>query len=90
MRTINLDGRQMDSRRQLHQHLREAFGFPDYYGNNLDALSDILSEQGEVLVRMRYSQAMLNSLGDYGQQVIAILQNHSRERCDFRFVMTDT
>ena len=32
------------TKRELHSTLAQAFQFPDYYGNNLDALYDVLSE----------------------------------------------
>ena len=30
----------------LHERLRSSLDLPDYYGNNLDALFDILTEEG--------------------------------------------
>jgi len=32
------------SKTSLHEYLREALGFPDYYGSNLSALADCLAE----------------------------------------------
>lgn len=87
MRRVELDGRDMDSRAKLHRVLKEAFAFPDHYGNNLDALSDCLFETGDVQVVLRYPEAMINSLGRYGQQVLAILEAQARARSDFRFRM---
>lgn len=85
MREIQLDGRAMDTRAALHRHLREALDLPEYYGNNLDALSDCLGEMRDVEVLLRYSQAMLNNLGAYGQRVIDVFCDQARERADFRF-----
>ena len=39
-----LDGKKMVSREETHVYLKETFGFPDYYGKNLDALHDCLTE----------------------------------------------
>ena len=34
-------------RKELHRCLAETLPLPNYYGNNLDALYDVLTEQGE-------------------------------------------
>ena len=39
-----LDARKLDQRETAHAYLKKVFSFPDYYGNNLDALYDCLSE----------------------------------------------
>ncbi|MBO4831908.1 MAG: barstar family protein [Oscillospiraceae bacterium] len=52
MRTIVLDCRLLggdtaEERRATHERLAEAFGFPSYYGFNLDALYDCLTDPCE-------------------------------------------
>lgn len=42
-----IDLRNVDTREDLHALLKQALALPDYYGGNLDALYDILSEGGE-------------------------------------------
>ena len=42
MKTVFLTGDNL-----THDALAEAFGFPEYYGHNLDALHDCLCEIGE-------------------------------------------
>lgn len=42
MKTVFLTGDNL-----THDALAEAFGFPEYYGRNLDALHDCLCEIGE-------------------------------------------
>lgn len=43
-----LDASRMASRRTAHQYLQEQLGFPEYYGKNLDALYDLLTELEDV------------------------------------------
>ena len=44
MRTITLDVERMTSVPALHKYLRSALALPVYYGANLDALYDCLTE----------------------------------------------
>lgn len=43
MKQIHLHCEDIRSPRQLHERLRDALGFPDWYGCNLDALHDCLT-----------------------------------------------
>ena len=42
---IDLDG--VTDKEELHERIKEILPCPDYYGNNLDGLYDILTEQDE-------------------------------------------
>ena len=44
MREIILDCSGIHDARQLHEALKEALQFPEWYGHNLDALMDCLTE----------------------------------------------
>ena len=44
MRTIKLDLNKMTSLPALHNYLHKALELPEYYGMNLDALHDCLTE----------------------------------------------
>ena len=41
---VILDARKLGNRDTAHAYLKKVFSFPDYYGNNLDALHDCLTE----------------------------------------------
>lgn len=47
MREIILDGKFMTDKKSTHKYLAEKLDFPDYYGNNLDALYDCLNSISE-------------------------------------------
>lgn len=44
MKKIMLDFSEAENREQMHTLLEEAFGFPAWYGRNLDALYDCLTD----------------------------------------------
>ena len=70
-----LDGKKMVSREETHAYLKETFGFPDYYGNNLDALHDCLTEMGEMEVEIENTAEMLAALGRYGEILLQVLED---------------
>ena len=47
---VQLDTYCMKDREKAHVYLREKMQFPDYYGGNLDALYDCLTELDETKV----------------------------------------
>lgn len=79
MERIILDGEQMLSRREAHDHLTERLQFPDYYGRNLDGLYDLLSERTEPaqLVVLR-REMILSQLGEYGEALCRTLEDAAR------------
>lgn len=49
VREARIIGARCTSQETLHAFLKRKLGFPDYYGKNLNALADCLSEAGEPL-----------------------------------------
>lgn len=80
MREINLDGCAMTSRVALHAHLKETLCFPDHYGNNLDALSDCLSEIAvPTHITLSRAAAIQEALGSYGDVFLCVLREAVEE-----------
>ena len=47
MKVFTIDCAGIHAPRDLHQAIAREMGFPDWYGNNLDALHDVLTAIGE-------------------------------------------
>ena len=47
MKTVRLNFSKCCNREEIHEYLKNIFAFPDYYGRNLDALFDLLSDISE-------------------------------------------
>ena len=45
MQTVTLRGAEIEDKAALHAAIARQLGFPDWYGANLDALHDLLSER---------------------------------------------
>ena len=73
MKEIVLDGKLMRSRESAHAYIKAALAFPAYYGGNLDALYDLLSERRrqELTVTLINGDMLREALGEYGEEIIA-------------------
>lgn len=89
MRRVLLNGERMRTREEMHSHLAQRLGLPAYYGKNLDALSDSLSELSGVHITLRRRGAMLAGLQEYGFQLMAVLAAATRDNPGLRFRATD-
>ena len=68
---IILDAAMLRERLPAHDYLKEALALPDYYGKNLDALYDCLTELGETEIQF----VNLDAAGDsYFSRVLSVFQ----------------
>ena len=50
MKQVTLDGNILADAAQVHDYLKERLEFPEYYGSNMDALYDCLTDLNDVEV----------------------------------------
>ena len=80
MKTAIIWGQEIRTREELHKTLSQQLGFPDYYGNNLDALFDILTMTAEPISIQIYAPERLEAnLGRYYSLFLAVLQDAGEE-----------
>ncbi len=86
-----LDGKSIGSREALHQALAAGLQLPDWYGGNLDALYDCLSEPGtEAELIIRSGPALEATLGGYAAAFRQVLADCAVENPQFSAVWEDT
>ncbi|MCR4787362.1 MAG: barstar family protein [Lachnospiraceae bacterium] len=61
----------MSDRKAAHAYIAETLGFPDYYGNNLDALFDCLTDMKACDIKFMNSEG-LDQLGEYAMALRAV------------------
>ena len=76
MRVI-LDCEKLSCRRSAHEYLQDALDLPAYYGKNLDALFDCLTELCDCTIVLRSRDELIRS-GGYGARVLRVLEDAAR------------
>lgn len=56
MKIVVLDAKMLGEKKQAHAYLKEVFGFPAYYGKNLDALHDCLTDIFDLKIAIRNAE----------------------------------
>ena len=69
------------TREDLHRVFREALSFPEWYGNNLDALRDCLTELSGKVRLLDWETAEAR-LGDYGRKAKKAIASAALENTD--------
>lgn len=82
---IELNGKNMRTKKETHKYLKEQLNGPEYYGENLDALWDILSSHSKPInINIRNKDELIKNLGDYGYSIISVFQDAEKENINIR------
>ena len=84
MQNYILHGERMTSRESAHAEIAGVLGFPPHYGNNLDALWDMISAM-DAQVILRNPAPMLNALGVYGCRLLQTFFEATKRHAGFSF-----
>ena len=78
--TVILDGGRMTDRETLWDYLKQMLPVHDYFGRNLDALYDELTEYRKPLtIKLVGREQLENHLGRYGEMLIDTLLDAAKE-----------
>ena len=83
MKKVILDGEQLCNRENAHTYLQEMLGFPEYYGKNLDALYDCLTELQDLYIVIKRPEEE----NDYFKRVLRVFKGAEIEGESFTVVI---
>ncbi len=84
MKVVLLDGNRIKNSDDLHAAFAEALDLPDYYGRNLDALYDVLTETTEEIgVILVNNEKLADALGARWTGLLRLLVDVRRLRRGF-------
>ena len=67
---VILDVHKLENAENAHEYLKGALNFPEYYGNNLDALYDCLNELTDVDIVFSNSE----NAGEYFKKILRVFK----------------
>lgn len=77
---IILEGSAMTDRAAAHSHLAQRLELPTYYGRNLDALYDVLTDIGtETEIILNDPGVVVELMGKYGEALLSTMQEAAEE-----------
>ena len=80
----------METRDHAHEHLLRRLKLPQWYGQNLDALSDCLGEIGQpTTILFRNTQPLCEALGEYGARMIGVFTRAAQENNRIHLILRE-
>lgn len=80
---IRLNARNLLTKTDAHPYLKEMLSFPDYYGNNLDALFDCLTDLGPTRVCIENVKIG----GSYLEKILRVFKDAQKANPDLELVI---
>lgn len=85
MQSLVLTAEVCSTKELLHQHIADELHFPAWYGGNLDALHDCLTDLREdVSIRIPNADELEAVLGPYARRLMRVLVDASSENPHIR------
>ena len=85
MHTVYLDTREFTDKESSHAYLKEMLDFPIYYGGNLDALYDCLTDLPPTEIYLEH----VEDAGHFYPVIKHVMQSAKKENRDLRFIIAE-
>lgn len=74
-----IDCKEFKDVESFHKAMKRCLKLPEYYGENLDALWDVLTERNELNIKIVNKKYLLSNLGEYGEKIIQLFEDLREE-----------
>lgn len=75
MKDIKIHARQLEDKAGLYKTLKEQLDHKEFYGNNLDALWDVLTSIHDLTsIELIDTPVLIERLGPFGQTLIKVIE----------------
>ena len=88
MEIIVLDARMFTDESSFHEYLLKRMELPEYYGKNLDALHDCLTDRGDCIITIN-NAGKLAEMGEYGREILKVFKAASQENDNMILVVNE-
>lgn len=89
MKKITIDCKPLSTPAAVHQALAQALSFPDYYGHNLDALYDCLTDiSKQTELTLTNFHALHYAVGDWCGKLLYVFREACEENPHLTVMMT--
>ena len=88
MKIVLLDGDRIKKESDIHKEFGKVISLPGYYGENLDALYDVLTDLNEEIgVIVVKNKLLMNNLGKSWENFLLLMEDLNEEISDFYFMI---
>ncbi len=90
MKELIIDGKNIHNKEIFYMYIRRQLDSCEYYGDNLDALWDVLSTYDKhITIRFINKELLIENLADYGQSIINVFQDGAEENHNISLEISD-
>lgn len=84
-----LDGAAFQDKKKAHEIISRELSFPSYYGGNLDALYDCLTEMGQTKIDLFSCALIRRNLDAYGDRLLQVFSDAAEANPNLSLKMYD-
>lgn len=70
-----IDAKTYNNKKEFHLGMKNIFDLDEYYGENLDALWDMLNEFDDIEIKILNSKFFEKNLGEYGIDILNLFKD---------------
>jgi ribonuclease inhibitor len=90
MRKLELDGSRIKTESDFHTEISRLLEFPDWYGNNLDALEDFLNGHIDpnVCLVWKHHELSKKQLGNDFERIMSVFNDFMQSEPNFEVILS--